>query len=117
MATDLSKSPKLQRFIPLLAALNKQSAEMLQTGNMTELPKMNEVVEEMCSLQQGSREDAFRAIEEDMQIIRKNFNAIVMMLQSNEENKVDEATSVAVKKFLRNVFDATVRIVYAYGLA
>ena len=31
-------------------------------------------------------------------------------------NSVNKA-STAVKKFVRNIFDATVRIIYAYGLA
>ena len=46
-----------------------------------------------------------------------NFNALVAMLKSNEKDTPDAATSVAVKKFVRNIFDATVRIVHMYGLA
>jgi hypothetical protein len=39
------------------------------------------------------------------------------MINSNEKDKVDAATVGAVIKFVHNIFDATVRIVYAYGLA
>ena len=46
-----------------------------------------------------------------------NFNATVAMVNSNENGKTDAATATAVKKFVHNIFDATVRIVYAYGLA
>ena len=35
----------------------------------------------------------------------------------NEQEKMDNATNEAVKKFLHNIFDANVRIVIAYGLA
>ncbi len=117
MATDLENNPKLQRFIELLAALNHQTVEAIKTGNVTFFPQMNSTVEEMYSIQHGQEEEVYTAIEEDMQIIYKNFNAIVTMLRSNEKDKLDSATSLAVKKFLHNIFDANVRIVYAYGLA
>ena len=117
MATELQGNLPLQRFIQLLADLNHQSAEMIKTGNMTILPAMNKTVEEMYSIQHGGTEDAYTAIEEDMQAICKNFDAITMMLQSSDSDRPDKITSNAVKKFLRNIFDATVRIIYAYGLA
>ena len=117
MATELEGNLPLQRFIQLLADLNHQSAEMIKTGNMQILPAMNKTVEEMYAIQHNGEEDAYTAIEEDMQIICKNFDAIATMLQSNETDRPDRATSTAVKKFLHNIFDATVRIIYAYGLA
>ena len=117
MATELEGNLPLQRFIQLLADLNRQSAEMIKTGNMRILPDMNKTIEEMYSIQHGGEEDAYTAIEEEMQIICKNFDAILAMLQSNETSRPDKATSTAVKKFLHNIFDATVRIIYAYGLA
>ncbi len=117
MATELENNPKLQRFIQLLADLNHETVEMIKKGDTALLPKMNETVEEMYAIQHGQEEEVYTAIEEDMQIIYKNFNAIVAMVNSNEGGKMDGATSVAVKKFLHNVFDANVRIIYAYGLA
>ena len=117
MATDLVGNLKLQRFIELLAALNRQSVEMIKTGNMQLMYAMNDTVEEMYSIQHEGTEDAYTAIEEDAQIIYKNFNAMVTMIRSNEQEKVDVATNEAVKKFLHNIFDANVRIVIAYGLA
>ena len=47
MATDLVGNVKLQRFIELLAALNRQSVEMIKTGNMQLMYAMNDTVEEM----------------------------------------------------------------------
>ena len=117
MATELEGNVKLQRFIELLSILNRQCVEILKTGNTKILFAMNDTVEEMYSLQHGGTEDAYTAIEEDAQIIYKNFNAVIAMVQSNEGGKMDEATSLAVKKFLHNIFDANVRIVLAYGLA
>ncbi len=117
MATELEGNLQLQRFIALLAELNHLSADVIKSGNTELLQKMNPVVEEMYSIQKVGTEDAYTAIDEDMQCIVKNFNAVVTMLQSNENERADVVTSSAVKKFLHNVFDATVRIVYAYGLA
>lgn len=117
MATELEGNEKLQRFIQLLADLNHQSVEMIKTGNMELLYSMNDTVEEMYSIQHEGTEDAYTAIEEDAQIIYKNFNAMITMVQSNENEKLDTATVNALKKFLHNIFDANVRIVIAYGLA
>ena len=117
MATELEGNVKLQRFIELLSVLNRQCVEILKTGNTKILFAMNDTVEEMYSLQHGGTEDAYTAIEEDAQIIYKNFNAVIAMVQSNEDGKTDATTSLAVKKFLHNIFDANVRIVLAYGLA
>ena len=117
MATDLVGNEKLQRFIQLLCDLNHQSAEVLKTGNSEIIYQMNDTVEEMYAIQSVGTEDAYTAIDEDMQIICKNFNAVVTMMKSNEGVCMDKATSDAVALFVRNIFQATVNIVYAYGLA
>jgi hypothetical protein len=117
MATDLVGNEKLQRFIQLLSDLNHETVAALRTGDTQVLRQMNATVEEMHSIQSVGTEDAYTAIEEDMQVIYKNFNAIATMMNTNESIFVDNATSVAVKKFLHNIFEATVRIVQAYGLA
>ena len=117
MATELEGNEQLQRFIRLLADLNHETVEMIRSGNMELLYAMNETIEEMYSIQHEGTEEAYTAIDEDAQIIYKNFNALVTMVRSNENDKMDEATNEAVKKFLHNIFDANVRIVIAYGLA
>ena len=117
MATELEGNVKLQRFIELLCDLNHQCADFLKSGEAEILYAMNDTVEEMYSIQHEGKEDAYTAIEEDAQCIYKNFNAIIMMLKSNEKDTLDASTSLAVKKFAHNIFEANVRIVLAYGLA
>ena len=117
MATEVEGNEKLQRFIELLSKLNQQAVKILTTGDIEILYPMNDTIEEMYSIQHEGKEEAYTAIEEDAQIIYKNFNAVVAMVKSNEGANIDEATSKAVRKFLRNIFDANVRIVLAYGLA
>ncbi len=116
MATDLVGNVKLQRFIELLAQLNHLSAEAVQTGKLELFPQMNSVIKEMYEIQQHGEEEAYTAIEEDAQAIYKNFDAAAQMLKSNENGKIDPATNRAVKLFLKNIFQATVNIVQAYGL-
>lgn len=116
MATDLEGNVQLQRFIELLAELNHECVDAIKTGNTKFLDKMNTTIEEMYAIQHVGTEDAYTAIEEEMQTILQNFNAIVTMFQSNEGNTPDAATNKAVKKFLYNVFDATVSIITKYGL-
>ena len=117
MATELEGNVELQKFIQLLADLNHQSAALIQSGDINLLTAMNTTVEEMYAIQHAGTEEAYTAIEEDAQVIYKNFDAAAQMLKSNEKDEPVAATSVAVKKFVRNIFDATVRIVHAYGLA
>ena len=85
MATELEGNLQLQRFIALLADLNHQSAAYLQSGNNDILSAMNKTVEDMYAIQRVGTEDAYTAIDDDMQAICKNFNAAVTMLQSNEK--------------------------------
>lgn len=116
MATDLVGNVKLQRFIQLLSDLNHQCVDAIKTGNTAIFDDMNKTIEEMYAIQSVGEEDAYTAIADEMDSIRQNFNAIVTMLQSNESDAPDFATSLAVKKFLRNVFEGTVSIITKYGL-
>ena len=117
MATELEGNVKLQRFIQLLSDLNHETVAALRTGDTQILRQMNDTVDEMYAIQSVGTEDAYTAIEEEMQIIYQNFNAIATMMNTNESIFVDNATSVAVKKFLHNIFEATVSIVHKYFLS
>lgn len=108
---------KLQRFLQVICDLNHQTVEMLKTGNVELLYEMNDTIEEMYRIQNGNPAPEYAEIDEEAQIIYKNFNAIIAMIKSNEKDALDEATSNAVRVFLRNIFEANVGIVKAYGLA
>ena len=108
---------KLNRFIQLLAALNQLTVEMLKTGNVELLYTMNDTIEEMYTIQHENPADEYTAIEEECQMIYKNFNAIITMINSNENEVSDKVTSEAVRAFLHNIFEANVCIVRTYGLA
>ena len=114
---EVEGNEKLERFIQLLCELNHQTVEMLKTGNTEYLFSMNDTIEEMYTIQHDSDEEVYTAIEDDAQVIYKNFNAIITMINSNENGRLDQATSDAVKVFLHNIFEANVNIVRTYGLA
>ena len=80
MATDLVGNVKLQEFISLLSDLNHQSVDAIKTGDTRVLEKMNVTVERMYEIQHNGTEDAYTAIEEDMQINYKNFDAISVVI-------------------------------------
>ena len=113
---EVAGDESLQRFIQLLCELNHQTVEMLKTGNTEYLYAMNDTIEEMYTIQHGKEEEVYAVIEDDAQVIYKNFNAIITMINSNENGTLDQATSEAVKVFLRNIFEANVNIVRIYGL-
>ena len=115
--TEVAVDEKLNRFIQLLAALNQQTVEILKTGNVQLLYAMNETIEGMYAIQHENPAEEYTIIEEECQVIYKNFNAIITMINSNENGGLDKATSGAVKVFLHNIFEANVNIVRAYGLA
>ena len=94
MATDLVGNVKLQRFIELLAQLNHQTVDAIRSGRTAVLEKMNATIEEMYEIQQNGEEDAYTAIEEDAQAIYKNFDAIGVMMNSNEGKTADFATII-----------------------
>ena len=114
---ELEGNEKLQRFIQLLCELNHQTVATLKTGNTEYLFAMNDTIEEMYSIQHDSKEEEYTEIEDDAQVIYKNFNAIIAMINSNEKDGFDQATAGAVKVFLHNIFEAIVNIVRTYGLA
>jgi len=117
MSANLEGNEKLQRFLQLLSDLNHETVDVLRTGDTQILRKMNDTVDEMYAIQHGSKEEEYVAVDEAMQVVYKNFNAIATMMNTNESIFVDNATSGAVKKFLHNIFNATVDIVHIYGLA
>lgn len=116
MATDLEGNETLQRFIQLLSDLNHECANAFASGKIEIFHEMNGTIQKIYDIQHTGEEEAYTAIEEDAQIIYQNFNAIIAMLKSNENGVFDKATNTAVKKFLKNIFDANLRILEAYGL-
>lgn len=117
MEIQLENNEKLQRFLQLICDLNHESVEILQSGNTELLYAMNDTIEEMYSIQHENEAPEYTEIDENCQAIYKNFNAIITMISSNEKESLDNVTAEAVRKFLRNIFDANVRIIRAYGLA
>lgn len=114
---EVQGNEQFQRFIQLLCDLNHQTVEILQSGRTDLLFTMNDTIEEMYAIQHTNSDEVYTAIEDEAQVIYKNFNAIITMINSNEKGELDEATSNAVKAFLHNIFEANVSIVRAYGLA
>ena len=106
----------LSRFVELLADLNREVVEMLKTGDLSLLYDMNDTVAEMYAIQSVNKDELYVGIEEQAQAIYQNFNGLVALTQEVGEAWSEE-NSAKAQAFLRNIFEANVVIVVAYGLA
>ena len=115
MVTE-EQEKRLERFVELLADLSREASEMLKTGDLALLYEMNDTVEEMYSIQNGSEEKIYKAIDEPAQVIYHNFNDLVALAEKCEGNWSEEESAMAYG-CLKNIFEANVEIIVAYGLA
>ena len=107
---------KMERFVELLADLNRETVEMLKTGDLAYLYEMNDTVEEFYSIQNGSKEELLAGIDNQAQEIYKNFNALAEMAgEVGERDWTEEESSLAFE-LLQCIFNANVEIINAYGL-
>lgn len=116
MVTE-EQEKRLERFIELLADLSRETSEMLKSGDLGLLYEMNDTVEEMYSIQNGSEEKIYKGIDEPAKEIYKNFNDLVTLAQKCEEKEWSEEDSASAYQFLENIFEANREIIFAYGLA
>ena len=107
---------KMERFVELLADLNRETVEMLKTGDLAYLYEMNDTVEEFYSIQNGSEEELLAGIDEEAKDIYENFNALATLAQGIGERDWTEEESVKAQLFLQNIYDANWEIINAYGL-
>lgn len=103
-------------FIQQLYALNQTVAAIFRSGDMELFTQLNQIVKEMYALQNGSEEIPLQAVEEDCQVIYKNFDMIVSVLRTTEEGVIDAGAQSALNKFLHNIHEASVLIATAFGL-
>ena len=117
MITELEEEKKLKRFIELLAELNGEVMDMLETGDLSQLYEMNDTVEEIYKIQTSSKDELYVGIQEEAQDIYQNFNALVTLVQKVGDDEWDKETSALAQLYLSNILEANIAIVKAYGLA
>ena len=104
------------KFVDSLVSLCKQMGLIFKTGNIALLSDMNRTVKEMHAIQHGSEETELIAVDEDCEVIYRNFDMIVGILKSLENGEVDPAAQLAINKFLHNVNTAALNIANTFGL-
>lgn len=107
---------ELFRFAEQLLTLNKQLAEVFNTGRIALFTEINRTIKEMYRLQHGKQGDVFLAINPDCESIYKNFNMIIAVLRTTEDGVIDHGAQSAINKFLHNIHDATVNIASIFGM-
>ena len=106
----------LARFIELLATLNGEAMDMLETGDLSALYDMNDTVEEIFAIQTTNQDELYVGIQEEAQDIYQNFNALATLAQKVGENEWSEKASALAQLYLQNILEASIEIVTAYGL-
>lgn len=107
----------LERFIELLAALNGEAVDMLESGDLSALYDMNDTVEEIYAIQTTNEDELYVGIQEEAQDIYQNFNALVTLVQKVGESEWTKETSALAQLYLENILEANISIIKAYGLA
>ncbi len=107
---------QMSRFIELLAALNNQTVEILESGDLSPLYQMNDTVEEMFAIQHGNEDELYVGIDGEAKIIYGNFNALVRLTEEVGEDEWTEESSEKARVCLENILHANLKIAVAYGL-
>lgn len=114
---NLAQAEKtLEHFIELLADINRQTMEMLKSGDLSTLYEMNDTVEEFCRIQKGNKENFYQGIEVEAQIIYTNFDQLVTLANRVKQGKWTKKQSAVVLDCLENILAADITILKRYGL-
>lgn len=103
-------------FIEQLVRLNGTMAELFKSGNLELFTEMNKAIKELHSIQHGSEDEVFKAIDPDCEVIYENFDMIIAVLRTTEEGVIDPGAQKALNKFLHNIDDAVVNIASQLGV-
>jgi len=109
------ETEQVTQFVGKLAELSARLGEIFQSGDVGIVGKMHPVVKEMYRLQHGSDIQAFEMIDADCEIIYKNFDMMLAVLRTAEDDSDSGALSAA-GKFLHNINEAVVNIASTFGL-
>ena len=112
----LQAEKTLEHFIELLADINRQTMEMLKSGDLSTLYEMNDTVEEFCRIQKGNKENFYQGIEVEAQIIYTNFDQLVTLANRVKQGKWTKKQSAVVLDCLENILAADITILKRYGL-
>lgn len=106
----------LEEFVKCLLQLNKQLVGIFKTGNTEILNDMNKSIQKMCDIQRKSNEFLLGQVADECKIIGENFNHIVVVMKTNEGDKMEESTQKALNHFLHIINDASVMIAKKFQL-
>ncbi len=103
-------------FIGQLARLNGAMEKLARTGDPDLILEMHGAITELHKLQHGSEDGVFRAIDPDCEVIYENFDMVIGIFRTLEEDRIDPAAQKALNKFLHNIDDAVVNIAAQLGV-
>lgn len=109
-------SKEALNFIGKVAELNRELADVFNSGNVELFTQMNATIKEIYALQHGSEDYILQSVDEDCAVIYGNFDMIIAVLRTTEDGVIDKGAQKALDKFLHNIHEATVNIAGTFGL-
>lgn len=106
----------LQSFCEQLVRLNATMKELFDKGDLSLFTEMNRAIKELHRLQAAGKEPAINALNEELEIVYKNFDMIIAVLRTTENGVIDEGAQGAINRLLHNVDGAVVAIATALKL-
>ena len=106
----------LQAFCEQLVRLNATMKELFDKGNLALFTEMNLAIKEMHRIEVTSKDEAFKVLHADTEIIYKNFDMIIAVLRTTEDGEIDAGAQVALNRLLHNIDTAVVSIATTLNL-
>ncbi len=97
-------------FSEQLVRLNAAMKELFDSGKLALFTELNAAIKEMHRIQSSSKEPQLVGINEDAQIVYKNFDMIIAVLRTTENGEIDEGAQNALNRLLHNIDTAVLRI-------
>lgn len=106
----------LQLFCKQLVRLNATMKELFDKGNLALILEMHAAIKEMHRIERASKDSAFQSLHGDTEIIYKNFDMILAVIRTTENDELDAGAQAALNKLLHNIDTAVINIATALNL-
>lgn len=100
----------LQLFCEQLVRLNATMKELFDRGDLALILEMHAAIKEMHRLERVSTNPVFQSLQRDTQIVYKNFDMILAVLKTTENDEIDEGAQGAINRLLHNIDTAVIDI-------
>lgn len=112
----MTEEERRSRFEELLARLAGELKRLADTGDVGVLKEMHATIKEIYAVRREGEKDAIGFVDEDCEVIYRNFDMILAVLRTAEGEEPDKGIGSALNKFLHNINEAVINIASSLGL-